>query len=790
MLKCGRVSALRRSAILAAATLLAVFITGAVPALAATPQQDVSDASAIVQKAIASARGGNLAAARQQYTGFENTWFDIEEGVHGASREAYQSIEHDMTAVSVAFSKDPPDQDAVVAALSTLDSELQLFVQGKPASAGSPAGGVPATSRPAAVPAGQPVTIATIIDELREANAALKAGDYSSASATLDRFQNDWLNVEGQVKTRSADDYRQTESDMALAASQANQKSPQASQTVSRMTTRLEPYVQASRYGIFDAAIILLREGLEALLVIAALLAFLKKSANRGGQRWVWSGSALGLVMSIALGLAIQAFFSSIITPSNRELIEGIVGLVAAAMLVYVSYWLHSKSSASGWSNYLRTHTSAAVKGGRLIGLGVLAFLAVFREGAETALFYLGMAANITPRDLFLGLGIGVVGLAALGFLLIVVGMRIPMRPFFTVASVLVFYLCFKFVGTGIHGLQVAGILPAPSAAFLPSVDGLGMYPTWPTTVAQLVLLLVAVWVVLQNRLGRRARLSASVIGAVLLLAGACSPAIPAATPQTAVIATAPAAAAALPEAPRTTSTRREVGLVAGPRKQLEELYADVQKGDFAAARADMESYSSSWNGVEVYVNFRSRELYGEIESHYEADITRAISDPKADAAQILPQIVAMVGTYDEAIKLSDTGPPLSPLFDDLAMVRMVRAPLRTVSPALQAGDVTKAQTGFAAFKAHIAEAKDLISARSASDYQEIQAALEAADKALAASPVDPTSAGLAVDALMERYNYGVNLLNAAARNADTTRSSFVDQDIQTSAGLGAIERD
>jgi hypothetical protein len=115
---------------------------------------------------------------------------------------------------------------------------------------------------------------------------------------------------------------------------------------------------------------------------------------------------------------------------------------------------------------------------------------------------------------------------------------------------------------------------------------------------------------------------------------------------------------------------------------------------------------------------------------------------------------------------------------------------LRSVSPALKAGNVANAQTGFAAFKTHVAESKDLIAARSPSDYQEVQAALDAADKALAASPVDATQAGVLVDALMERYNYGVNLINAAARNTDTSKSTFGDQDLQTSAGLGAMERD
>jgi high-affinity iron transporter len=337
---------------------------------------------------------------------------------------------------------------------------------------------------------------------LTDAQAAIGRQDYSTATARLSAFETSWLDVEGQVKTRSAADYRDTETDMALAHSLAAQQSPQAADVVNRMIGRLQPYTQAQQYGIFDATVILLREGLEALLVIVALSTFLKRAGNRSGEGWLWSGAVVGLLLSIALGLAIQAFFGAIINPGNREIMEGSIGLLAAAMLIYVSYWLHSRASLGGWQSYISHQTRQAIGSGRMIGVGLLAFLAVFREGAETALFYLGMASNISSSDLLIGLGLGFVTLAALGVLMVVIGVRIPMRPFFTVASLLVFYLCFKFVGMGVHALQVAGVIPSGSAAYLPSLDAIGLYPTWPTTIAQLLLLGAGVWVVLRDRVG------------------------------------------------------------------------------------------------------------------------------------------------------------------------------------------------------------------------------------------------------------------------------------------------
>jgi hypothetical protein len=149
-----------------------------------------------------------------------------------------------------------------------------------------------------------------------------------------------------------------------------------------------------------------------------------------------------------------------------------------------------------------------------------------------------------------------------------------------------------------------------------------------------------------------------------------------------------------------------------------------------------------------------------------------------------------MVGRYDEAIALCDSGGPLSPIFDDLAAARIVRAPLRALGPALKAGDTGKASTSWHAFKDHWSEAAPLFAARSSEAKQETDAALAALDTAMSAPTIDPALAGPLVDALLERYNYGVNLLNAAARNADLSKNTFTAEDIRADAALGALQKD
>lgn len=143
---------------------------------------------------------------------------------------------------------------------------------------------------------------------------------------------------------------------------------------------------------------------------------------------------------------------------------------------------------------------SSALAKNSVFSLALLAFLAVFREGTETVLFYIGMAPSISTTSLLGGLGLGTVGLVAIAALMLVFGLKIPLRPFFLITSVLIYYLGFKFVGSGIHALQVSGILPSNTAQFLPSWEALGLYPTWETTLPQLLILGIAIAIVLRNR--------------------------------------------------------------------------------------------------------------------------------------------------------------------------------------------------------------------------------------------------------------------------------------------------
>jgi high-affinity iron transporter len=174
---------------------------------------------------------------------------------------------------------------------------------------------------------------------------------------------------------------------------------------------------------------------------------------------------------------------------------------LAAAMLIYVGYWLHSKTSLGAWHRYINTQTTSALNKNSLLSLALIAFLAVFREGAETVLFYVGIAPSIALGDLVWGLALGAAGLSLVGLLILSFGMRLPIKPFFLGTSALLYYLAFKFVGTGIHALQVAGALAATPGEHLPHNDFFGIFPTWETTLAQGAILVAVMTVLFAGKL-------------------------------------------------------------------------------------------------------------------------------------------------------------------------------------------------------------------------------------------------------------------------------------------------
>ncbi len=253
-------------------------------------------------------------------------------------------------------------------------------------------------------------------------------------------------------------------------------------------------------WGSFlESFLIIVREGFEAILVIGAVVAFLIKMGHRERLKSIWTGIVLGLLASFATAIVLSTLLSAI--PASREIVEGVTMLVAVVVLFSVSYWLISRVEAAKWQKFIREKVSTALDHGGGKALALVAFLAVYREGAETALFYQALF-NEGPNvmvPISLGIVAGFAVLAVIFTLFYRFGVRIPMRPFFTVTSVLLYYMAFVFIGKGIRELQEGNVVRITLLPGMPHVDAMGIYPSVETVTAQGILLVLFAFMLLKT---------------------------------------------------------------------------------------------------------------------------------------------------------------------------------------------------------------------------------------------------------------------------------------------------
>jgi high-affinity iron transporter len=268
---------------------------------------------------------------------------------------------------------------------------------------------------------------------------------------------------------------------------------------------------EESPLGVFLASlVIILREGFEAILVIAAIAAYLIRSGNGRQTRVVYMSGVAALVASALAAVGIQMIFQ--VSGANQEVIEGVAMLLAVVVLFFVSNWMVSKAEAEAWKSYIEGKVQTAVETGSSFALGAAAFLAVFREGAETILFYQALLAETETYSNMVwgGFGVGCVALVAIFVLVRYGSLVIPIRAFFMGTSILMYIMSIAFAGGGVKELQEADVIGVTPVNFVESIDILGIYPTAETLLPQAVLLVLAVASVIYYRSkGKRARTAA-----------------------------------------------------------------------------------------------------------------------------------------------------------------------------------------------------------------------------------------------------------------------------------------
>ncbi len=256
---------------------------------------------------------------------------------------------------------------------------------------------------------------------------------------------------------------------------------------------------------------ILFREGFEALIVVIALVAGTREAGETGKARGIYAGAALAIAVSVALAWSVNHFLGD----NTSDTLEGIFQIFAAATLFYVSSWLTSKSQADQWIGFIRSQVQTARKSVLpSVALGLTAFLAVMREGAETMVFFQALMSGATAvaekHAVMAGVAAGTVALAVVFIVLTNAAIRIPIGSFFSTTTVLLYGLAVVFVGQGVGSFQESGWIAATFIPHLPTIQVLGFFPTVQTIVAQAVLLSIAAaaFIVPRRRAARAPKLT------------------------------------------------------------------------------------------------------------------------------------------------------------------------------------------------------------------------------------------------------------------------------------------
>jgi high-affinity iron transporter len=434
-------------------------------------------------------QSGDIQKAKSQYQLLLNKWTEAEKFVREESVVSYGEIEKYMAFVRIAITKDPLDQEGAKDNLNALQSSVENVLSGNVEKEKN-----------------TDYSLTDISQLLDSSEKSIEKNNLNDAMQHLNEILTIWPMVEGDVSTRDSKLYSDMETKIPTAISLLDSKQvkkEEAQSIITDLNKRLLPLTHETSYSIWDASLILLREGLEALLIVATLLSFLTRVGQSDKQKWIWMGVAAGLAASVALSVIIHFLFSQLTAASSREYLEGMIGIVAVVMMLTVGAWLHSKSNIHSWNRYIDGQMNQAIATGKLVSFALISFFSIFREGAETIIFYSGMAPYMSMKQMIVGIVVAIAILLVIGFIIIRYSVKLPITAFFKVATVIIYALSFKILGVSIHSLQVSQVLPTHTVHQIPFIEWIGVYPTLETTLPQIsfviVILLTSIWIKKKN---------------------------------------------------------------------------------------------------------------------------------------------------------------------------------------------------------------------------------------------------------------------------------------------------
>jgi high-affinity iron transporter len=368
-------------------------------------------------------------------------------------------------------------------------------------------------ANPAAITSAAPSPLLVTRAKLTESLAAYRAGDRAGArqlaiTAYLEGFElveRSLDNVDPGLRRRTEEAMMALRSDIDTArpVDSVAERVRSLNGLLDEVERKLSEGEMSPATAFTSSLLILLREGLEAILVLAAIIAFVRKTGRRDALPYIHIGWMAAVVLGAATWFAANHFLA--VSGASRELTEGVSALLAATMLLYVGLWLHNRSHAQAWQTFIRDQVTGALGKRTLWAMAGISFLAVYRELFEVILFYetLWAQAGAAQRPAVLaGIGAAAVLLALLGGLILRYSARLPIGLFFSATSWLLVVMAVVFVGHGVAALQEAGLLTSTPVDFV-AMPMLGVHPNWQGLAAQFGMLTLTLVVVL---IGRRSQ--------------------------------------------------------------------------------------------------------------------------------------------------------------------------------------------------------------------------------------------------------------------------------------------
>ena len=412
----------------------------------------------------------DLAETRKTYGELNNAWTRNEAVVRDHSTAYYGKIE---TAISLLRS-------SIQSSYDDLKGGIDDFIKGVPLDSTSSS-----------------LTLKYGIKLLEKALSQFQAGDEKTAAASMKKFITIWPTIEDDVSTTNPSLYASVENETPVIMVKGKEKAYR--DKLQALITDLSAIDTSASYNAFDAMLILLREGVEALLIVMALVTILKAAKMRKGLKWVYGGAIAGVLASAVIAVILQVVFPAVTSGANREIIEGGVGIFAVAMMILIGIWLHSKSSVKQWNDFMDRQMKTVTATGSFVSMFALSFLAVFREGAETILFYVGIIPRITTANFLIGIGSAIAVLVIIAVAMTKASHYIKPHRIFFILTWLIYALAFKMLGVSIHALQLTNMMSNHLISGFPTIDWAGIYPSWEVLIPQLIFIVIIAFVTVKQ---------------------------------------------------------------------------------------------------------------------------------------------------------------------------------------------------------------------------------------------------------------------------------------------------